>query len=100
MVDYPDETGKMRDWKKVSPLPKARETLATLSKEYLVYIATGAANSNDADIEAAFHRVGLDKYIKGYVEAEWLKLAESRSADLESGKVESISWKEIEMDLS
>jgi hypothetical protein len=42
----------------------------------------------------------MDTKIESNVEAEWLKLAESRSADLESGKVESISWKEIEMDLS
>jgi hypothetical protein len=30
---------------------------------------------------------------------EWLALAEARSADLESGKVNSISWDEIKSDI-
>jgi hypothetical protein len=42
----------------------------------------------------------MDTKIDSDVEAEWLKLAESRSSELESGNVKSISWKEIEKDLS
>jgi alpha-amylase/alpha-mannosidase (GH57 family) len=33
-------------------------------------------------------------------ESEWLKLAEARSVELESGAVKSISWNEIERDLN
>lgn len=42
----------------------------------------------------------MDKKIDSDVESEWLKLAEARSAELESGSVKSISWDEIEKDLS
>ncbi|MGQ8364283.1 addiction module protein [Glaciecola sp. 1036] len=41
----------------------------------------------------------MDAKIDSDVESEWLKLAESRSAEIESGKVKSISWEEIERDL-
>ncbi|WP_289032166.1 addiction module protein [uncultured Paraglaciecola sp.] len=33
------------------------------------------------------------------VDADWLKLAESRSADLESGKVKGLSWEEIKSEI-
>ncbi len=41
----------------------------------------------------------MDTKIDSNVESEWLKLAESRSAELESCSVNSISWDEIEKDL-
>lgn len=41
----------------------------------------------------------LDAKTENNVEAEWLKLAEARSAELESGKVKGISWEEIKRDL-
>lgn len=42
----------------------------------------------------------MDTKIDSDVESEWVKLAESRSAELESGAVKSISWEEIEKDLN
>ncbi|WP_133471362.1 addiction module protein [Paraglaciecola marina] len=33
------------------------------------------------------------------VDADWLKLAESRSADLESDKVKGLSWEEIKSEI-
>ncbi|MBT0586009.1 addiction module protein [Alteromonas oceanisediminis] len=42
----------------------------------------------------------MDRKIDSDVESEWLKLAEARSAELESGAVKSISWHEIEKDLN
>lgn len=42
----------------------------------------------------------MDAKVDGDVENEWLKLAESRSDELESGNVKSISWEEIEKDIN
>ena len=42
----------------------------------------------------------MDTKIDSDVESEWVKLAEARSAELESGVVNSISWEEIEKDLN
>jgi hypothetical protein len=42
----------------------------------------------------------MDTKVDGDVESEWLKLAESRSDELESGNIKSISWEEIEKDLN
>jgi len=42
----------------------------------------------------------MDTKVEGDVENEWLKLAESRSDELESGNVKSISWEDIEKDLN
>ena len=44
--------------------------------------------------------MAMDTKIDSDVESEWVKLAESRSAELESGAVKSISWEEIEKDLN
>jgi putative hydrolase of the HAD superfamily len=66
MVDLPDETGKMCDWKVVEAVEGAKETLASLSKYASIYIATGAADSTEQDIKLAFERVGLSEFISGY----------------------------------
>ena len=42
----------------------------------------------------------MDTKIDSDVESEWVKLAESRSAELESEAVKRISWEEIEKDLN
>lgn len=66
MVDFPRVPGKMRDWDVVAAVEGAEDLLEFLSKRAQVYIATGAAESTEEDIEAAFARVDLDKYISGY----------------------------------
>lgn len=66
MVDYPDTSGKMCDWPTVEVVEGAEKTLRKLSKNARIYIATGAADSSEADIHAAFKRVGLDRYLAGY----------------------------------
>ncbi len=66
MVDFPDCKGKMVDWKVVKAFEGAEETLACLSSKARLYVATGAADSTEGEIEGAFARVGLDKYISGY----------------------------------
>ena len=66
MVDFPDATGKMCDWEVVETVYGAKETLETLSKHAKIYIATGAADSTELEIQRAFERVGLNQYISGY----------------------------------
>ena len=66
MVDFPDAEGKMCDWEKVEVINHAKETLATLSQISNIYVATGAANSSEKDIQRAFKRAGLNQYISGY----------------------------------
>ena len=66
MVDFPGVPGKMRDWETVEAVDGAESTLQFLSKKSEIYIATGAAQSTEADIKAAFQRVGLDCFITGY----------------------------------
>ena len=66
MVNFPDQSGKMCDWPIVEPIDGALETLEYLSKHYRVYIATNAADSSEQEIQQAFSRVGLDKFISGY----------------------------------
>ena len=66
MVDFPGEAGKMCDWDKVEAVDGAEEALKYISTNAKVYIATSAGDSTEADIKAAFERVGLDKYISGY----------------------------------
>ena len=66
MVDFPQYTGKMCDWETVQAVDGAPETLAYLSAHHKVYIATGAADSSEAEIQQAFDRVHLSQYISGY----------------------------------
>jgi len=66
MVDFPGVTGKMCDWKIVEAVSGAKETLEALSKHSQIYIATGAADSTELEIQRAFERVGLSQFISGY----------------------------------
>ena len=66
MVDFPEMTGKMKDWPKVQMQPEADKVLAKLSQSARLFIATGAADSAESDIQAAFDRVGLCAYLEGY----------------------------------
>lgn len=66
MVDLQGVPGKMCDWDTVEPVSGAFETLGYLSKRSAIYIATGAADSSEADIEKAFSRVNLSQFISGY----------------------------------
>jgi len=66
MVDFPSAQGPMCDWPTVEIIEGAKETLNALSQTAKIYIATGAANSNELAIQTAFQRVGLDTFISGY----------------------------------
>lgn len=66
MVDFPEMTGKMKDWPKVQMQPEADKVLAELSQIARLFVATGAADSAESDIRAAFDRAGLCSYLEGY----------------------------------
>lgn len=66
MVDNPNSAGKMCDWEKVEAIKGAKETLAALSKHSQIYIATGAADSTEQEVQKAFERVDLSQFIAGY----------------------------------
>ncbi|WP_272166335.1 HAD family hydrolase [Vibrio diabolicus] len=66
MVDFPHAQGKMCDWEHVETIPLVKETLATLSQNHAIYIATSASDSNMEEIQRAFVRVDLDQYLNGY----------------------------------
>ena len=66
MVDIPGAPGKMCDWDVVEAVEGAKETLQFLSQTAQIYIATGAADSKEQDIEKALDRVGLSRFISGY----------------------------------
>jgi putative hydrolase of the HAD superfamily len=66
MVDFSNESGKMCDWETVEAVAGAEEVLHALAKEYTLCVATNAQDSSCRDIEKAFQRVGLDKYISHY----------------------------------
>lgn len=66
MVDNPSQKEKMYLWKDVAAVDGAEETLKALSKHHTIYIATSAQESNEAEIQQAFQRVELDRYINGY----------------------------------
>ena len=66
MIDFPNAKGKMCDWENVAAVKQAKATLAALSQQAKIYIATGAADSSERDIKRAFERVELAPYISGY----------------------------------
>lgn len=67
MVNPPEMKGKMCNWEHVEAITGAHDTLALLSEQGCqLYVATGAADSSEADIKAAFERVGLDGYILAF----------------------------------
>ncbi len=66
MVDFPHAQGKMCDWEHVETIPLAKKTLATLSQNHAIYIATSASDSNMEEVQRAFVRVDLDQHLNGY----------------------------------
>ncbi len=66
MVDFPDQHGKMCDWERVELVTGAEKILEILSRHAAVYIATGAVDSSEADIQKAFVRAGISQHITGY----------------------------------
>jgi putative hydrolase of the HAD superfamily len=66
MVDFPDQKGVMCDWSKIEAVEEAEYTLRILSSQHEIYVATNARDSSEAQIKAAFTKVGLSRFISGY----------------------------------
>jgi len=66
MKDIPGRNTKMYTWEHVEAIEGAYDLLKCLSECSKVYIATSAAQSDPGDIEKAFERVGMARYISGY----------------------------------
>jgi putative hydrolase of the HAD superfamily len=84
MVDFPGVKGKMCDWEIIEAVTEGEETLEELSKQSEIYIVTGAADSTELEIQQAFKRVGLSKYISGYFCQANLGLSKGSSEFFES----------------
>lgn len=65
MQVFPEQQGPMADWPEVAALEGAADTLAALAKKSLLYLASNAGDSEEADIVRALARVGLDQYLDG-----------------------------------
>lgn len=63
MRNFPEYTGAMVDWPKVACLPHAAQTLAALYPDWIIALATNAADSSEDQIRAALKRVGLEAMI-------------------------------------
>ena len=66
MIDFKDSDGKMCNWPHVQAVDGAQEVLQHLSRQYPVYVASNAVDSNARDIEQALARVALAHYVTGY----------------------------------
>jgi len=65
MRDFPQFDGPMKNWPQVECLPGVHEALASLKKNYKLFIATNAAESSAADVTSALDRVGIAQYFSG-----------------------------------
>ncbi len=83
-VDFPEVSGKMCNWQVVEAVSGAKEALENLSKTSKIYIATGAADSTEVEIQMAFERVGLNQYISGYFCKENVGISKGSTKFLES----------------
>ena len=63
MRDFPEYHGPMANWPEIACLPNARETLAVLHADWLIGLATNAADSNEDQIWAALARGGLEPFV-------------------------------------
>lgn len=60
---FPEFSGPMKDWPRVEAVSGAAEMLATLHPNWILAVATNAADSEEENIRLALHRVGLDRYL-------------------------------------
>lgn len=63
MREFPEAQGPMALWPRVEALPFVRETLETLHSDWLLGLATNAADSDGPQIVEALRRVELDRSI-------------------------------------
>jgi len=60
---FPEFSGPMKDWPRLETVPGADRALAALHDDWLLALATNAADSDEADIRAALRRVDLERWL-------------------------------------
>ena len=60
----PEFSGPMITWPYLTALPEAEETLASLSTQYHLALATNAEDSDEEQIRTALHQVSLESYLE------------------------------------
>jgi len=63
MRDDPHAAGPMFTWDNVATVPQAAQVLTALRSDWIIALATNAADSDETDIRAALRRVDLDELI-------------------------------------
>ena len=63
MRDFPEYSGPMKDWPRVEAVPGAAGLLKRLHEDWILCLATNAADSDEADIRAALRRVDLERWL-------------------------------------
>jgi HAD superfamily hydrolase (TIGR01509 family) len=63
MRDFKEYHGPMKAWPRLEAIAGAAEILAALHPNWILALATNAAESDEADIRAALKRVRLDQYL-------------------------------------
>lgn len=63
MRDFIQFSGPMNDWPRVEAIPGAVDVLAALYPNWILAIATNAADSDETEIRAALRRADLDQFI-------------------------------------
>jgi len=58
---FPEYTGPMKDWPRLEAVPGAAGMLDALHEDWILALATNAADSDEADIRAALRRVDLER---------------------------------------
>ncbi|CAH0533383.1 hypothetical protein VST7929_01249 [Vibrio stylophorae] len=66
MKDDTSQSLPMKDWPSVQAVEGAKEVLSKLSVSTVIYVATGSTKATPEDMKAAFERVDLAQYIRGY----------------------------------
>jgi len=62
----PQYSGKMKDWPELIAIFGAQQILRALSKQFQIFVASNAEDSNAQDVSEAMKRVGLNGFIQQY----------------------------------
>ena len=60
---FQEYSGPMKDWPRVEAVPGAAAALAVLHDDWLLAVATNAADSDEADIRSALRRLDLERWL-------------------------------------
>jgi putative hydrolase of the HAD superfamily len=63
MRDFKEFSGPMKDWPRLEALPGAAAVLAALHPDWILALATNAADSDEVDIRLALRRVDLERWL-------------------------------------